>query len=102
MTPEQFVRQLLTATKESDTDYDGPFSHPGEYHAFAIGAGAGVAVATTANTQLAVGVITLALTGDRARKGSQFVDNVAHEIVREGWYAIFGLAIGYLVATTVL
>ena len=97
MNVEKFVRQLLTAKKESDTDYDGPFSHPGEYHAFAIGAGAGVAVNTTGDLQLASAVITLALTGDRARVGNTFVDNVAHEILREGWYAIFGLAVGYSV-----
>jgi hypothetical protein len=96
---EQYVRQLLTAKKERDTDYDGPFSHPGEYHAFAIGAGAGVATATTGQTQLASAVITLALTGDRTRVGMEFVDNIQHEIVREGWYAIFGLAIGYLAGT---
>lgn len=99
---EQYARQLLTATKEADTDYNGPFSHPGEYHAFAIGAGAGVAAATTGDIQLASAVITLALTGDRTRVGMEFVDNVAHEVVREGWYAIFGLAVGYLVGSTVL
>lgn len=99
---EQYVRQLLTAKREADTNYDGPFSHPGEYHAFAIGAGAGCVAATTGQTQLVSAVITLALTGDRTRVGTEFVDNVAHEVVREGWYAIFGLAIGYLVGTIVL
>lgn len=102
MNPRRFLKQLFTAKEESDTDYDGPFSYPREFHATAIGAGAGVAAATTGDTQLISAVATVALSGDRVRRARKLTDKASHEVKGEGWYALFGIALGFAAATVLL
>jgi len=89
----------LDAPTEEDSKRNGAFSYAGEYHAFAIGVGAGAVAALGTNPELAAAVVAVALGGsgvEAARKRLQGKKVVA-EVSREPWYAIGGVALGYAI-----
>lgn len=90
--------ERYSAASEDDTEYDGAFSHAGEWHAFTLGLGAGMAAALADRPDIAVSVIVTALglkgAGELDERSG---DGVIHEIKREPWYAIGGVIIGFSV-----
>jgi hypothetical protein len=100
----------VTQQTESDTSRNGFLSYTGEYHAAAVGAGAGLTGALTLGTPLetigvtAVGSVAAIALGI---KGAGKLNNqwVVEEVHHESWYALgfmliafaFGLAATLLI-----
>lgn len=90
----EWVRRASSG-KEHTSGYRGVFSYATEYHAFIVGIANGVMAILLAEPLLAVGMIAASL-------GLKFVDYattdaVLTELQREPWYAISGVAFGYVI-----
>lgn len=90
------VRPLLgylpTGSHEPANGYTGLFSYSVEVHAFLIGVAVGAYTQTTGDLQLAMGVISIALTVGRGQQ--HFTETVSSQLKKEPWYAIGGLIVG--------
>lgn len=102
------VNELLAdmhAATEDDSERDGLFSWKGETHAFAIGFGAGFALATRGDTQLAAAVLTAVLGGNRVgkrkRREGGLSRSLAKQVFAEATYAVAGLVLGMLAGAQV-
>lgn len=87
----RYLREMLNAKKEADTTYDGPFSHPGEFHAFLAGVGAVLLAVLSGDVQVLVAILELALLGNRARL--RLTRGIYVEVKREPWYAVGGMVV---------
>lgn len=88
------------APTEEDSPRAGLFSYAGEWHAFIVGVGAGIATAATGQLAIlgALAAVALGLKGaaKTLSETSRITSRVAiHEIRREPWYALGGGLIGY-------
>lgn len=94
------------APTEGDTERNGAFSYAGEFHAFAIGAFAGLAAALSYGTALQpaglaafLGVVAVAL---GLSKSERFRNSLAvGEVEKEPWYAAGGAVIVFFVGAGV-
>lgn len=77
----------VSGASESDTDYDGPFSYSGEWHAFTLGLGIGFASVMPVPKLKAFVFRTVGLKTD-TRTGA------IAEARRESWYALGGVILG--------
>jgi len=93
----------LDAPTESDSERNGVFSYAGEYHAFAIGAGAGAVAALGTNPELAAAVVAVALGGSsvEAARNRLKGKKVVEEVSTEPWYSIGGVALGYAIGLSI-
>jgi uncharacterized protein YfaA (DUF2138 family) len=73
----------------ADSDRDGAFSYAGEWHAFTIGAGVGVATALPSTTAAR---FLYSVIGIRADSRT----DAMREAKAESWYAVGGLMVGLL------
>ena len=89
------LRHAPDGAKESDTPRPGFLSYAGEWHALAVGLGAGIAAGTTGRWELAAVVVAVAL-GLKAGKvkGADPSAPVVGEVRREPWYGLGGVVIG--------
>lgn len=88
-------QELPDAPSEDATDGDGLLSYAGEWHALALGAGAGLAASVGDRPELVVVVVAIAL-GVRAAPTSKL-----KELRREPWYATGGAVLAYVGADVV-
>lgn len=90
------------APTEEESPRDGLFSYAGEYHAFIVGAGAGITAAVTGQLAILGALAAVALGIEGATRAlpatSRITSRVATaELRREPWYAIGGGLLGYAV-----
>lgn len=85
---------LPTGATEEATDYDGILSYSVEWHAALIGVSVGMTAATTGETQLVMGLVSLAL--GLGRINQQASETVKAQLIKEPWYGIAGLAVGWV------
>jgi hypothetical protein len=85
-----FLRQLATATEEADTDYNGPLSYPGEWHALGVGAALGATYAVTADPEAAAALGSIIYGGGKL--GSRHLRDARDELA----YTAGGAALGYV------
>lgn len=78
----------ISGASESDTDYDGPFSYSGEWHAFTLGLGVGFASVMPVPKLRQFVFRTVGLGDDQTRTGA------IAEARRESWYALGGVVLG--------
>lgn len=83
------------AQSESDYDRNGAFSYHAETHAFAIGAGFGVAAPITGKVQLVGAVIALVTAANRGPKLTS--PKIGDDVRQEPHYLLGGLVAGLLV-----
>lgn len=81
------------ATEPTD-GYTGILSYSVEWHAAMIGVAVGATAATTGEKQLALGLVSLALGLGRFNQAAS--EKVKAQLKTEPWYAIVGVAVGYV------
>lgn len=91
---KSLLAYLPVGATEDATDYDGILSYAVEWHAAIIGVAVGATAGTTGDTQLVCGLISTAL--GLGRINQQASETVTAHLVNEPWYAIAGIAVGYI------
>lgn len=87
---------LPSGATEESTEYDGLLSYSAEWHSTIFGLAAGMTFATTGNTQIILGAISLALGAGRLNQHA--AETVKEDLKKEPQYGLAGIAIGFAVA----